>query len=564
MAAQVNSGSVYISDLKNILDGLDTDANNSLIALGAATAKKQAHAKTAVISITITWASIMGIYEGLTGDKTLRRKYAISRWVDDKVTGLEGINEIFKTGIEIGETISDSIRDAADMANEVSGSDGVQILPKSLSSISSGFSRKKTSFGGGRCGMRGGAPGFAQHLMTIAIISCIGGGVVYSGAPSWAYITARDYLIQLAYANRVVTGGCRTASQIFWNNVAVNWISSGALESCLEQANRNAATLQSLRTTIVTGFTTLISTLSGLGLYIGSGQLGQAYNFIRSNLANPLCDLIASISSQSLAIAGDAAAASGRMCHQQSTAMIEGIHRLNNPIRQLQELLRREQPPEGMVAPQEQMDPLVQPLRVADDAPVGRLEPPAAQLPSPAGQSPSPAATMPGRRTPSTHAAEPSPRRTPLTADAEAQSDRALGKRERDTTSTNEDGETIPAIMEDDETIENDAKKFKENMENITAEIASSQSSAQGSSSAEDISEAAEEAAEQVGDILNERAQQMGNDQNAGRRRRRKYKRTRKNKSNNRKSKQRKPKHPKTKRRKTQHKKRKVSIKKHR
>jgi hypothetical protein len=313
--------SVYITQLKDMLYGLDNAASYSQKEYGNYSANRQGNnptmaelSKQQVISLATTWASIAGIYEGLTGDNQLRNRYSINSWTDGSIPGFENAKDIYTYGIITGKELSIMIKAASEVVTVASDNNPLNAQGETVY----GFSNAPRSGGRGR-NMRGGAPEAAKHAMTLAIITGLGFSAAsnYSPLPAatmTVYSNAKNYLIQLAYGMRVITPGCMTPTATFWNSVMVSILPNGALDSCIEIARKNEQALVQLRNVVVAGFNTLLAALTASGLVIGRGQFLEMYNFIKEQIASPICDIIGNVATNSVIAASSASSMTARSC----------------------------------------------------------------------------------------------------------------------------------------------------------------------------------------------------------------------------------------------------------
>lgn len=304
----------YIQELKDLLVRLDEEASEAQEKYGAYSSDMRGNNpenaeiyKQQIITIATLWASIGGIYEGLTGDNYTRKKYSINTWTDGSIPGFENAVEIYQKGIETGKELSEFIKDAETIA---CGGDATV---------------KKTSMGGNKRNiMKGGAPKPAKFAMTLAIITGLTFGVTQTPittATVTAYSQAKDYLLQLAYGMRIIKTGCMTPAATFWNSLMVSIAPTGALDSCVQIARDNQAALLQLRTTVIASFNGLIAALSSAGLALGRSEFSRMFTYIENNIADPLCDLITNIATSTAAL-------SQRTCRKMTRDVQQGIQSL--------------------------------------------------------------------------------------------------------------------------------------------------------------------------------------------------------------------------------------------
>lgn len=294
----------YIKELKQMLTDLDSAVNVAKTKYGGYIQNRLGNNpenaelyKQQIISLSTAWCSIAGIYQGLTGDDETRSKYATNSWTDGTVPGFEDAPQIYRDGMAVGKDLSDMIKDVAVVVTAASGGEDKNEKGETVF----GFANASTVSGGRGRRMRGGAPDAAKNAMTIAIITGLGFAAAsqYSPLPAGAmaaYSKAKDYLIQLAYGYRVVTNGCTTTYATFWNTVMVSFLPNGSLDSCVEIARKNQQALLQLRTVVNSGFNTLLTALTTSGLVLGREQFSEMYNFIKEQIAGPICDIIGDVS----------------------------------------------------------------------------------------------------------------------------------------------------------------------------------------------------------------------------------------------------------------------------
>lgn len=343
----MNTDSVYITQLKEMLVRLDEEGFQSQINYGnvSPTSTKANEYKSQIISIASAWASIAGIYQGLTGDNEFLYKpgtkspmFSISRWVfESSIPEFDNAQDIYDNGIETGMELSKMIIESAYIAT----GDDVSNDVNAAGEMVFGFPKRVTNGGRKKHMMSGGASKSARVAMTLAIISGLAVGVVQSPLPvasANAYSQAKNYLLQLAYGMRVIKTGCMSGSAHFWNSLMISIVPNGALDSCVKIARDNKAALMQLRTVVIGGFNTLLAALSSSGLVLGRGSFTSMYNFIEMKIADPLCDIITDLVSRM-------AEMSGRTCRKMTRDIKESIQSLiqyaqdNRTIQQGGELL---------------------------------------------------------------------------------------------------------------------------------------------------------------------------------------------------------------------------------
>lgn len=349
-ASTMNTDSVYITQLKDLLVRLDGEGFQAQINYVSARAGAQEEYKSQIISITSAWASMAGIYQGLTGNNDFMYKpgskspaFSISRWIDPTIPGFENAQEIYDNGIVTGIELSEMIKESADIAT----GDNVSNDVNEAGEIVYGFSKRVTFGGRKKPMMSGGASKSARVAMTLAIISGLSLGVIQSPLPTatiTAYSQAKNYLLQLAYGMRVIKTGCMSGSAHFWNGLMMSIVPNGALDSCVQIARDNKAALIQLRTAVIGGFNTLLAALSSSGLVLGRGTFTSMFTFIEMNIADPLCDLITDIvsraSGMATSMATDMAEMGDRTCRKMTRDIKESIESLikyardNRPIQE--------------------------------------------------------------------------------------------------------------------------------------------------------------------------------------------------------------------------------------